>query len=97
MGGEYIAYSIITAGKNVGSVRVVNRKTSERILIKVMNFLKYRYHKIAYFLLCNMGIFVFVDVLLFFSFIKKTPIYSSEIKISSIIYILISCENLSIM
>ena len=40
MGGEYIAYSIITAGKNVGSVRVVNRKTSERILIKVGTVMK---------------------------------------------------------
>ena len=33
--GIYIAYAILTPGKNLGVVRVVNRQTDERTLIKV--------------------------------------------------------------
>jgi hypothetical protein len=35
LGGVYLAYAITQAGKNVGVVRVLNRKSDERILIKV--------------------------------------------------------------
>ena len=34
--GVYIAYSITTQNKNVGAMRIVNRRTDDRILLKGM-------------------------------------------------------------